>query len=59
LKKYKIIIEQMKGDNFEEIWYFEGPEGPFIIPKAILPLNQVQLENLLVKCGFVVEWRKK
>jgi len=59
LKKYKITIEEMKGEEMEKIWFFEGPEGNFIIPKSILPLNKVQLENLLTKCGFVVEWRDK
>ncbi|KKN30691.1 hypothetical protein LCGC14_0831500 [marine sediment metagenome] len=49
----------MKGEEMEKIWFFEGPEGNFIIPKSILPLNKVQLENLLTKCGFVVEWRDK
>jgi len=43
----------------EEEWKFEGPAGHFVIPRELLEVYQAQLENLLKKCGFVVEWREK
>lgn len=58
MKQYKIIIEQKMDKVGDVTWHFEGPEGHFLIPKKILPLTQVQLEHLLTKCGFVVEWRE-
>jgi len=58
LKKYKIIIEQKINKDGEKVWEFEGPGGPFTIPWSLLPISQAQLEGLLTRCGFVVEWRE-
>ncbi|KKL08395.1 hypothetical protein LCGC14_2576260, partial [marine sediment metagenome] len=60
LKQYKIIIDLKEGkDSWDLIWEFEGPQGPFTIPYSLLSLKRIRLEQLLVKCGFVVEWREK
>ncbi len=59
MKQYKIIIELKEDEHGELIFEFEGPQGPFTIPYSLLPLPKVRLQNLLEKCGFVVEWRDK
>lgn len=58
MKQYKIIIQLKIDKDGEKVWEFEGPQGPFTIPWSLLSINNVQLENLLTKCGFVVEWRE-
>ncbi|HEC62391.1 MAG TPA: hypothetical protein ENI27_09115 [bacterium] len=59
MKQYKIIIDLKADENGDLIWEFEGPQGPFTIPYSLLSLKRIRLEQLLVKCGFVVEWREK
>ena len=58
MKQYKIIIDLKEGKDRDLIWEFEGPQGPFTIPYSLLPLKRIRLEQLLAKCGFVVEWRE-